>query len=346
MGELELPGDIRIALSHTAAYGIAAILEDQGRVGVGISWTTTLDGRAVVSTPGCDIDEIAGIVLAHARRHTAGDDWTAATINIDGSEAGRLSPRIKCPVNDAAWRDLVRSRRETIDREANARRWLDLAMIGALGEPAYWRFDHQGKPRPDQGASQWEMKTRNSGEDFVRHRLRKLALSVAARDLAGVRDGLTGAGVVDEAGRNEADSRTGTGLVGLGPVDNALAWCALWGLSRFVVVAMARRPSESAGHGSARRPGALRESWFHLPIPSLPMTLSRLGTIIVSDQLDAVAAADALPDGSGALSAASAREWLMNRGIGAVARFPIGWFGSASAPERRALLGSIIRLAP
>lgn len=346
MGELELPGDIRVALSHAAAYGVAAILEDAGRAGITIAWTPSLDARVVVSVSDCNPDEIAEIVLDHARRHAAGGDWTAATVEVAGATAGRLSPRIKCPADDDGWLELEQARRQTIDEQAEARHWLDLALIGALGEPAYWRFDAQGKRRPDEGASRWEMKTRNRGEDFVQHRLRRLALAVAPRGTAAVLDGLAGTSVEDETGRNAPDGRTGTGLASPGPVDNVLAWCALWGLSRFPVVAQARRASDSAGYGSARRPGAPRENWFHLPIPDRRITLARLATIMVSDQLATVAEADATPDDSGRLSAAAAREWLLARGVGGVVRFPIGRFGSTSAPERRALRGSVFRLAP
>ncbi|HVA85414.1 MAG TPA: hypothetical protein VNF73_03735, partial [Candidatus Saccharimonadales bacterium] len=292
-----------------------------------------------------DLDGIAALVLDHARRHTQAGSWTAATVDIAGTTAGRLSPRIKVPGDDDAWLQLVRSRREAIDRETAGPRRLDLAMIGALGEPAYWRFDAQGKRRPDEGASRWEMKTRNAGEDFVQDRLHRLAVCVAARDTAGVRDGLRGLRMEDEVGKNAPDSRTGTGLAGIGPVDNALAWCALWGLSLLPVVPRTGRPSESAGHGSVRPTGAPRQNWFHLPVSNHPLTLPRLATIIVSEQLATVATADALPGGDGELGARSARDWLLARGIGGVVRFPIGVFGSASAPERRALLGSVVRLA-
>lgn len=346
MSELELPGDIHVALSHAAVYGLAAILEASGARRVTISWPSSLNSRAVVCAPGLEPDDMAAAVLAHAQQRADADSWTAATVEVNGAVAGRLSPRIKVPADDGEWRELARLRRQSIDREIAKRRWLDLRMIGALGEPAYWRFDAQGKRRPDEGASRWEMKTRNAGEDFVRHRLHKLAQSVAARDVARVRAGLLGVSTTDEAGGNAIESRTGTGLAGLGPVDNALAWCALWGLSQLPVVAQTGRQSESAGYGTVRRRGAPRQTWLHLPVPRIAMTLPGLGTLIVSEQLAVVASADAQPADTSELAVRSAREWLVARGVGAVARFPIGVFGSASAPERRAQLGSIVGLAP
>ncbi len=345
MSGLELPGDVRVALSHAAAYGLAAILSDAGTPGVTIAWTPALDSRAVIAAAGRDSDAMADLILDHARRHAQGDSWTAATTLATGAAAGTLSPRIKAASDGDAWAALTRARRAAIDAQVARRGWLDLALIGALGEPAYWRFDAQGKGRPDEGASRWEMKTRNRGEDFVQHRLHKLALSVARRDAGGVRDGILGATAEDEVGGNAPDSRTATGLAGPGPVDNVLAWCALWGLALFPVVPRTGRPSETAGHGSARTHGGPRRSWFHLPVPTRPVTLSRLETILASEQLADAAAAAATPGSERDLGVRSASEWLLDRGVGAIVRFPVGVFGSASAPERRALLGSVERLA-
>ncbi len=345
MGDLELPGDVRVALSHAAAYGVAAILEDDGAVAVTIAWTGSLDARAIVSVPGTDLDGIGEAVRAHAQRHAGARSWTAATADVGGKIVGRLSPRVAAPPDDAGWRDLVRLRRETLDAAVADRAWLDTALVGALGEPAYWRFDSQGKRRPDEGASRWEMKTRNRGEDFVAHRLRPLGLAVAARSADRVRDGLTGARVEDEAGGNALDSRTATGLASPGPTDNALAWCALWGLSLMPVAARLGQQSASAGHGWARAmAGGPREYSFHLPVPAVPVTLARLATVIASEQLAVAAAGAATPAED--LATRSARQWLAERGIGSLVRLPIGVFGSASAPERRALLGTVFPVAP
>lgn len=343
MGDLELPGDVRVALSHTAAYGLAAILEDAGAGGVSIVWTASLDARAVVSVPGTGLDDIAAAVRAHAARHAGHESWTAATAAIGGKLVGRLSPRVAAPPDEASWLELVGLRRETIDALVDRRAWLDASLIGALGEPAYWRFDRQGKRRPDEGASRWEMKTRNRGEDFVRHRLHPLATSVAARTIEQVRDGLTGAQVTDEVGRNASDSRTATGLASPGPVDNALAWCALWGLSLLPAVARVSQPSATAGYGSARGPaGGPRESWFVLPVPIIPITLARLATVLVSEYVASAAVTSSGPAED--LASRTAQQWLADRGIGALVRFPIGVFGSANAPERRALVGTVLRI--
>jgi CRISPR-associated protein Csb3 len=347
---LELTGDINVAFSHLAAIGLAAILDDGGAGPATIRWTSSLESRAIVGAPGIDWEAAARVVHGHAAAHAEAADWTAQTVP-DGS-AGLLSPRIKPPTNDAGWVALTRARRAVIDDQLHGGRWLDLALIGALGEPAYWRFDDaQGsrstgprERRPDGGASRWEMKTRNRGEDFVAHRLHKLAMSVAARRLDAVRDGLSGARVADETGLDAADSRTATGLDAPGPVDNALAWCALWGISTFPVIPLVASQSRTAGHlPRSRERGARTDASFYVPVPERATGIARYREVVLSNQL-AVVAGLAVEDEMRALAAEAARAWLVARHVGAVVRFPIGRFGSQSAPERRALLGIVKRL--
>ena len=343
MSELMLSGDARVALSHMAAIGLAAIIEEGGDNSVSLRWTAALASRALITTERAGWQEVARAVREHARAHIAESNWTAASVGGDGDDAGLLSPRIKTPDDAEGWRRLTDRRRDAFDGLVTDRRWLDLRMIGALGEPAYWRFDRQGKPRPDDGASRWEMKTRNRGEDFVRHRLRKLASSVASRDIAAVHDGLTGAALVDEIDGSPG-SRTATGLANPGPADNAVAWCALWGISQFPVVPRISRQSSTSGHISiGGGAGSRKQDLFCIPVPARPVRLARLRSVIVSRQLADTAAA-AASGRADEIEAQVARQWLLARGIGAVAVFPIGVFGSANAPERRALTGEIVWL--
>jgi CRISPR-associated protein Csb3 len=51
------------------------------------------------------------------------------------------------------------------------------------------------------------------------------------------------------------------------------------------------------------------------------------------------------PETDRGLVGRSARDWLRDRGVDGVMRFPIEVVGSTSAPERRALLGSVVRMA-
>ncbi|HSW41533.1 MAG TPA: hypothetical protein VLM76_03390 [Patescibacteria group bacterium] len=344
MSDLELAGDVRVALSHMAAIGLAALLEDAGMPDVRVRWTGGLESRPIVSGSGADWAEVARLVRSHALRHADASDWTGAT--IDDGATGLMSPRIKPRGTDAGWRELTTRRREVIDMQGEGRRWLDLQMIGALGEPAHWRFNAQRRRLPDDGASRWEMKTRNRGEEFVRHRLHPLARHVAGRSLDDIRDGLVGTRVEDEAGSDDVAGRTATGLAGPGRTDNATAWCALWGISQFGVIQRATRQSRTVGHlPPVSRSDPWRRGWFYLPVPTGPIALPRLRSILVSAQLARAAAlvgADATADT--ALVGEGARAWLLDRAIGAVVHFPIGEYGSASAPERRALLGTVVPL--
>lgn len=342
MNELRLAGDLRTALSHLALVGLGAILEDAGVANVRVGWSDAFDPRPVIRANDIDWPRAAGIVRAHALRHVEADDWTAA--RGGGGRSALMSPRIASLPDEAARRRHVAARWAVIDRELERTNWLDLHLIGSLGEPAYWRFNRQRQPLPDEGASRWEMKTRNRGEEFVGNRLRPLAERVAARSAERIESGLTGSAAEDELGRNDLESRTATGLAAPGPTDNALAWCALWGISQFPVIARIQRPSRSAGHLPAPR-GTERDrrGWFYVPVPARPIALPRLRTVIVSDQLAQAAAIGAEdPASASALDVEAACGWLADRGIAALVRFPIGEYGSANAPERRALLGTVI----
>jgi CRISPR-associated protein Csb3 len=344
MTELQLAGDLRTALSHLALVGLGTILDEAGIADVRVGWSDGSDPRPVVRASQVDWPLAAGIVREHTSRHFAAGDWTAA--RGAGDRSALMSPRIASLPDDAAWRGHVAARWKVIDRVLQRTDWLDLQLIGSLGEPAYWRFNRQRQPLPDEGASRWEMKTRNRGEEFVGNRLRPLAGCVAARSAEAIESGLTGSAPEDELGKNEVDSRTATGLATPGPTDNALAWCALWGISQFPVIARIQRPSRTAGHLPAAR-GAERDrrGSFYVPVPVRPIALPRLRTVIVSDQLARAAAIGPEgPAGLGVLDLEAARGWLTDRGIASFVRFPIGEYGSANAPERRALLGTEIRI--
>lgn len=97
------------------------------------------------------------------------------------------------------------------------------------------------------------MQPRNQGSEFVGTRLRKLAATVAQRDTAKILAGLTGQSVDDELGENSPGSRTATGLASPGPADNALAWCALWGISQFPFAMRINDTAETSGHFSRGR---------------------------------------------------------------------------------------------
>ncbi len=196
----------------------------------------------------------------------------------------------------------------------------------------------------DDGAARFEMQPRNQGSEFVGTRLRQLAGTVASRDPARILAGLRGdSPVEDELSHNMSDSRTATGLASPGPTDNALAWCALWGISQFPLakrVNSAGRTSDPAvtsGHLSYRR-----KEWFYVPMWRGPWRPARLRSVLASQDLRTAAAAGLDLAGYSEAQISAARAWLSARNVEGIMRFNIRRFGSDNAPERRAMRGEPI----
>ncbi|MGH3932535.1 MAG: hypothetical protein ACRDTF_21460, partial [Pseudonocardiaceae bacterium] len=240
------------------------------------------------------------------------------------------------------WHTLEKGRNDTIDEITARRAELDLRMLGALGRPAYWRM-YERERQQDEGASRWEMQPRNQGSEFVGNRLAPLARAVAARSDEQVLDGLTGAALIDEIGHGKADSRTPTGLAAPGPTDNALAWCALWGISQLPLALRVRQAAITSGHV-----GKIGAGWFYTLIWTRAWRMARLRSMLASRQAREVAELHVLPRSAGRvvdrLGDKAARSWMSARGVTAVLCFPVSRYGSDNAPERRAGLADICRL--
>lgn len=325
-------------LSHVALYGCAAIAEDAG-VTVRVAWTEGMDPGPRVD--GLDAEDLGQIVVRHAQRDRP---WLAAELPHDPSR-GLFSPRIKSPGSTAGWEALQQARHDHLDRLDSA---LDAAFLAALGEPAYWYVNRKREVEGDRGASRYEMQPRNQGSEFVGSRLRPLAAAVAARDPESAADGITGRALVDDFGARP-DSRTGANLRPLGPTDGALAWCALWGISALPVIHRSPasggfmpvgRPSRTAGHvprecGRGEPAGA-----FVLPLFTHAWSPARLRHVLASRALADAGRAVGLEERVAPVNS----QWLENRGVKALVRFPIITGGSTSAPERRAMRGLLHRL--
>ncbi len=168
--------------------------------------------------------------MGPAGRHLRGEIPGSSEDGNEGADEPSAVPFRR----SGTWQLVQQSRWEVLDELTTAgHHWLDLRFLAALGEPCYWSFNRKGDALQDDGASRLEMQPRNQGSEFVGTRLRKLAATVAQRDAAKILAGLTGQSVDDELGDNTPGSRTATGLASPGPTDNALAWCALWGISQF-----------------------------------------------------------------------------------------------------------------
>ena len=329
-----LGGSISSALTTFAGLGLAMILERDGATRVRLGWTEADEPRMFIEATGYDDDETAAAVHSHAAACSAPGTWINLDLEGDpwkGKNAV-FSPRVKAANSTEQWYDMQLARYCGIDSiiadvEDNA----SAEMIGALGEPAYWRFANNG-PRPDEGANRWEMKTRNRGEDFVSNRLRQLASIVNGRDVGSVRAGLVGEVIADEAyeGKRSDESRTSTGLTGPRFTDSALAWCALWGISSFPVVHRLGGASVTAG---AIPLGKFTPTYLALPVLVGPQSLERWRALIVSRQfIQVVEKLTAAGDD------AVGRAWLVAHGVRAIAFFHVNVTGSKNAPER--FLGS------
>ncbi|HWS34099.1 MAG TPA: hypothetical protein VN408_15315 [Actinoplanes sp.] len=318
--------DPHTMLSHLALCGLAAIAEEEGLRDVRLSWTPGMRARPVLSADDATADMIGAVVQRHAARLTDAESW----LNRDMEKRALMSPRISLIADLGGWRSLQDRRHDVLDQLTEARALLDLRLIAAIGEPSYWRRNSKGDRLQDDGASRMEMQPRNQGSEFVGNRLRPLAAAVAARTPIQISDGLRGRTSRDEIGKDDTQSRTPTGLADPGPTDNALAWCALWGIAQFPIAyrrdAFARTTAH-IGRGTAGH--------YALPVWSGRWRTARYRSVAVSAHLTRFAES-ATGDGT-------AREWLAARGVTGVVRFEVRRFGSPSAPERRAARGTILK---
>lgn len=337
-------------LSHMALYGLGAVLEAGGARDIRLGWSTPANPRPVISTADTDENELAARIGRHAQVHAAADSWVQRDINLTVRSQDKpkpavkalMSPRLSVFADQETWDQVQRSRHDALDRLTAASGWLDLRFLAALGEPCYWSYTVKGEPLQDDGASRFEMQPRNQGSEFVGTRLRKLAGTVARRSTPKILAGLRGDSAADELD-SSPDSRTATGLAGLGPTDNALAWCALWGISQFPIAmrvngtGRASGTAVSSGHIS-HRPG---ES-FYVPMWNGQWRPARLRTLLASLQLRAAAATGLGLPGYTDPQVAAAHAWLAARNVEGIMRFSVHRFGSDNAPERRAMRGEPI----
>lgn len=212
-----LGGEISSALTTFAGLGLALILEGDGAERVRLGWTDAAEPRMMVTADGYGDEAIAGVIREQAAMRMAPGGWIGR--NLQGElwkgKKAVFSPRVKFLNPKKQWPNLQKERLLGINQEMESETQqgydIDLELIGALGEPAYWHFTGNG-PKPDGGASRWEMKARNQGQDFVSNRLRQLARIVADRDATAIVSGLIGYTVEDEAYEGNARMSPGRPL--------------------------------------------------------------------------------------------------------------------------------------
>lgn len=316
------------ALSHLALYGLAAILDDAGH-DVGLSWTDTSDPRPRIHST-LEPERLGETVHAHATHRAEPESWLQATFTSRGRTMALLSPRISKLDHDD-WPPLQQQRHHVLDTLHHQHARLDLQLLAALGEPCYWSFTPHGDLIQDDAATRWDMQPRNRGSEIVTNRLRPLAAALATWPPEKVLDGLTGTAIHDPVGEQKTDSRTATGLAPPGPTDNALAWCALWGISQLPTTHRPSSRSRSTGHHGP--PGA---GTMYLPAWTRPWPLARLRAILTRPALHTAADPKATET-----DLATARRWLHTHGIPAVITFPVHRYGTDKAPERRTQHGTM-----
>lgn len=337
--------DPHTMLSHLALCGLAAIAEAEGLRDVRLSWTPGMGARPVLSAEDATAETIGAAVRRQAARLDDPGSWLYRPLS-DTEKRALMSPRISVIPDLDGWHSLQARRHDVLDQLTAARAMLDLRLIAALGEPSYWRRNPKGDRLQDDGASRLEMQPRNRGSEFVGTRLRPLAAAVAARTPVQISDGLRGRSIRDEITEGKDSELTATGLAGPGPTDNALAWCALWGISQFPI-AFRRNDfaltSAHIGRGTA--------GYFALPVWSGRWRTARYRSIVASGHLTRFAELGLTsndlgrkidPDGAIAADTVS-QQWLAARGVTSVVRFEVRRFGSPSAPERRAARGTLLR---
>lgn len=316
-----LGGGIDSALTHFTLVGLAAILKEAGAKRVRLWWEDGASAQATLDWEGPTAGEA---VRQHAQRHTDPTSWVQAI--APGTEFGLFSPRRSAPSSEAAWAEYLAARESVLAGDITS---LDHAMLTNLGEPGYWVIDNN-RLIPDRAASRWEMKTRNRGEEFVGRRLAPLAKIVADRDEDAIEAGLRGDILEDLAGGNKVDSRTATGLTPPRPTDDAMAWCALWGISAFTLIPAKVSTSATAG---AFPVGKYRPTGLVLPIITTPTSLTRWVHLLGLKYVPSSQSDDAM-------ERFSATEALRAHGVVGTCVFPVEIVGSASAPEQRLLAGT------
>jgi CRISPR-associated protein Csb3 len=320
--------DPDVLLHHMAFYGLADILDNAGVAGVLLGWD---DDRPTLHGDRLSPDLVDTAVRDHIHGRLP---WVDAATGDDRRAV--MSPRLAVFKDHDAWEGHRGERERVLDDLTARHSWPDLRYLAALGEPCYWRFTPRGQRLQDDAASRLEMQPRNRGSEFVGNRLRPLAAKILAREPGQIAAGLAGTSTVDELG-GKPDSVTATGLAMPGPVDNALVWCALWGIGQLPTALRTTGPAVTSGHL-----GRPRQEWFYVPVWQGRWRPARLRTILASTQLRHTVAASTPNPTVDALTARTAAIWLAARGIIGVMRFQIGRFGSDNAPERRALRGEEI----
>lgn len=329
---LLVAGNVYSGLSHFALAGLSLLARSLSDGVVTTHWNNEPTPRGVLETEDIAPEDIAVEMKRLSRSWFQG--WTSIRVHYAGGEFSPFSPRfmrIDPRKNPGDWSKHQQARTAALDKLCAENDQLALQLIQSLGEAAYWRF--VGKdPRPDHGASRWEMKTRNRGEEFVSQKLFKYVEALSDWDTEDILAGLTGQRVEDPFG--EDASRTPSGFTPPTRTDLALAFAALIGIGQFPVSARAQL--------MALTPCAYPDTALHtkvavLPVPIAPLTPERFEGIVLSQEWASVV------NDLGAKEIGRTPENLLHDcavtalqqfNVPAAAVFRVQRIGSEQAPER------------
>jgi CRISPR-associated protein Csb3 len=340
-------------LTHMAAYGFAAIVEATTSAPPTLSWTSGMEPRLCIEHESLDAQGMAQQILDHAKRLSDTKAWPHETwttkrttkrpksdIQLESEiRQGLMSPRLSKIEQQEQWQDLQQRRHKVLDALVNDDAWLDLFFLWSLGEPCYWQNRKAGQ---DAAASQLDLQPRNNGAEIIGTRVAPLASLVSKRTPAQIVDAFRGTHLQDSIGEKDgSDSCSAVGFRGRGPVDDAVSWCAIWGISQFALNRSLRNTTTASCmiHRG--------QEWVCVPVWDGRWAPARLRTILASSQLRAttracLSAGDT--DGSGDAVGFDSVNWLLARGVKALILFQLKADTNSKAGERHAQRGTIYDL--
>jgi len=334
-------------LTHMAAYGFAAIVEATTPIPPTLSWTLGMEPRLCIEHESLDAQGMAEQICKHAKRlsnkaaSSNGKPWPHQKW---GTKKGLMNPRISKITQQGQWKDLQRRRHQVLDtlvKDDDA--WLDLRLLWSLGEPCYWRKAKNGNQDPQgTAASRLDLQPRNHGAEIVSKQIAPLAPLVSKRTPDQIVNAFRGTYLKDSRGKDDGwDSLSAVGFRGRGSVDDAVSWCAIWGISQFALN-QARDDTTTAScmiHN--------RQEWVCVPVWDGMWTPARLRTILASPQLRATAQAylsKGDTNGSGDAVGFDRMNWLLARGVKALILFQLKADTNSHAGKRHAQRGIICDL--
>lgn len=327
---ITVPVDVHDAFSHLFLVGLASIVEEESPgTYCALRWERAGASATVLTSNPMDLDDISVCVHAHVSKYNNLLAMTSDGKYDGGTLHATMSPRLSNIVEASGWQALHDDRQAAIDALDSMG---ECRYFGALGQPSYWSGRVSGSShalQADNGASRWEMVTRNKGQEFISGRLRKLSQIVADFSLERIRAGISGEIEADECGNEKSNSRTATGLHAPALTDNVRAWCALIGVSAFPVIPSV---SDSRDSTAAMFQISKKGSYAVLPVFKEEWTLARFRSVSRSAALLKASVSIALAANDSDFTVHD--DWLAERGVITCVLFRQFISDNKSAPER------------